>query len=92
MRKFIIILLFFIIGGFAGVYTRPSYFLIGQLNWVDVVTKGYSLSVIPKMFTMSMVDESFYHVLKFALGGSGLGLIAILVLGTGGKKSKASKK
>lgn len=91
MKKLIAILLCVIAATGAGLYTRPSYILIGQLNWLDVITKGYNLGSVPKFFTQGMIDESFYWVLKFAGAGLILGIIVSVILG-GGSKSKSTKK
>jgi hypothetical protein len=92
MKKIIVILLCVIVASGAGLYTRPSYILIGQLNWIDVITKGYNLGSVPKFFTQGMIDESFFWVLKFAGVGLLLGIVVSLILGGGSKKAKSSKK
>jgi hypothetical protein len=91
MRKVIVIFICLLASTGAGLLTRPSYILIGQLNWIDVITKGYNLSVLPKFFSQGMIDESFFWVMKFSAAGLILGIIVALILG-GGKKSSAKKK
>jgi len=92
MKKFLSILLCTITGTTAGVITRPSYTLIGQLNWQDVLTKGYFLGSIPKFFTQSMIDESFFWVMKFSGSGLILGVVLALMLSGGSKASKKKAK
>lgn len=92
MRKILSILLCTTTGVIAGLITRPSYTLIGQLNWQDVITKGYFLGSIPKFFTQSMIDESFFWVLKFAVSGLVLGTVVAFMLAGGTKASKKKAK
>ncbi len=92
MKKLLSILLCTAAGTLAGTITRPSYTLIGQLNWQDVLTKGYFLGSIPKFFTQSMIDESFFWVLKFAGSGLILGVIISLMLGSSSKSPKKKAK
>lgn len=91
MKNILIVILCVIFAAFAGLYTRPSYILVGQLDWMDVITKGYFLSTIPKFFTQGMIDESFYWVLKFSGAGLVLGVLVTL-LSSGGKTPKSKKK
>ena len=41
MKSFFILLIGVIIGTVAGLLTRPSFFLVGQLDWMNVLSKGY---------------------------------------------------
>lgn len=91
MKRILVISLCVLFAAAAGLYTRPSYILIGQLDWKDVLTKGYFVSTIPKFFTASMLDESFFWVLKFAGAGLILGLIIALFF-MGSIKVKSKKK
>jgi hypothetical protein len=92
MRKLLVIIICVLASTYAGLVTRPSYILIGQLNWIDVLTKGYYVGSIPKVFTQSMLDESFYWLLKFQISGFLLALISIVLLGGKTKTSKSKKK
>jgi cellobiose-specific phosphotransferase system component IIC len=92
MKKLISIFLCTSAGTLAGLITRPSYTLIGQLNWQDVITKGQFLGSIPKFFTQSMIDESFFWVLKFSGSGLILGVIVSIMLGGTSKGSKKKAK
>lgn len=89
--KLLILFLGIAIGTGFGLYTRPSFFMIGQLNWLNVLTKGYFVGSFEGFFSQGMLDESFYHVLKFQ--GIGVaGAILILILWTMLQKSKPAKK
>lgn len=85
MKKFFIILLVTIIATAAGLYFRPSYALVGQLDWVNVLTKGYFVGSISGIFGQGFLDESFWYVMRYTMGGLIVGLI--LILFTGGSKS-----
>ena len=73
-----------------GLYFRPSYLLIGQLDWLNVLTKGYFVGSISKIFSQGFLDESFYFVMKFTAGGLIGGFL--LSMFTGGSKKSAKKK
>lgn len=92
MKKLFVIIICIFAAGLAGIYTRPSYILIGQLNWIDVVTKGYYVGSISRFFTQSMIDDSFNWVLKFAAGGLTTGLLVSFFVGDKKKKSSGSAK
>lgn len=91
MKKLFVILICSLFAGLAGLYTRPSYILVGQLDWLDVVTKGYYVGSLAKFFTQGMIDESFFWVMKFAGSGLALGIIVTFILGEGKGSSKGSK-
>lgn len=93
MKKFLIVLFFGLLATAVGLYFRPSFSLIGQLDWVNVITKGHFAGSMQKFFAQAMIDESFYYVMRFTGGGLLLGVLATLALG-GGKasKGKAGKK
>jgi hypothetical protein len=90
MRKLIAIFICIFVLTSIGLYTRPSYILIGQINWIDVLTKGYYVGSIPKIFTQNMIDESFIWVLKFSGVGLILGIVVSVILNS--KAPKKSKK
>lgn len=89
--KFLLIILGITAGTVLGLYTRPSFFMIGQLNWVNVLTKGYFVGSFEGLFTQAMLDESFLHVLKFQGIGLVIAILLVLIMSIVGK-SKAPKK
>lgn len=91
MKKIIIILLFTAAATGAGLYFRPSYPLIGQLDWWNVLTKGYFVSSIAGFFSQGFIDESFWYVMRYTAGGLILGLLFALLTGKG-KASSGKKK
>lgn len=88
MKRIIIILLVTIISTSVGLYFRPSYMLIGQLDWFNVLTKGYYINSFSKLFSQSFIDESFYFVMRFTAGGLVGGVLMSMI----GKNSKSSGK
>lgn len=92
MKRIIIILLVTVLSTLVGLYFRPSYMLIGQLDWVNVLTKGYYVNSFSKLFSQGYIDESFYFVMRFT-GGGLVGGLLLSMLGTAkGAKSSAKKK
>lgn len=91
MKRIILILLVTIISTAVGLYFRPSFFLIGQLDWLNVITKGYYVGSISKIFSQGFLDESFYFVMRFTAGGFVGGILLTFLMG-GKKKSKSKKK
>lgn len=89
--KFLLIILGITIGTGLGLYTRPSFFMIGQLNWFNVLTKGFFVGNFEGFFTQGMLDQSFFHVLKFQGVGLLAGILLILLMSMMGK-SKSPKK
>ena len=90
MKKFFIFLICLAGSTGLGLYLRPSYPLIGQLNWQDVLTKGYFQSSVKTFFNQGFIDESFWYVFRFTSGGIILGLVLVMFLG--GSKAKAKTK
>ena len=90
MKKILIILLITIAATAVGLYFRPSYTLIGQLDWWNVITKGYFVGSFSALFSQGYIDESFWYVMRYTMGGLIVSLI--LAMSIGGKPSKASKK
>jgi hypothetical protein len=76
----------------AGLYFRPSFILIGQLDWFNVLTKGYFVGSVPKFFSQSFLDESFYFVMKFTVAGFLGGILFSLFIKSKAKKGAAKKK
>jgi hypothetical protein len=91
MKKIILIIIVTLISTAVGLYFRPSYLLIGQLDWVNVITKGYFVGTISKFFSQGFLDESFYFVMRFTGGGLIGSLLLSMMLG-GSKKSGKKKK
>ena len=89
--KIILIFIGVLIGTLAGLYTRPSFFMVGQLNWLNVLTKGHFMGPIEGFFGQGMIDESFFHVLKFQGAGLVLAIIILVVMGMLRKSSSPKK-
>lgn len=92
MKRIIIILLATILATAAGLYLRPNYFLIGQFDWYNVMTKGYFVGSFSKFFSQGFLDESFFFVMRFTAGGLVGGFLLSMMLANGGKKSGKAKK
>jgi hypothetical protein len=93
MKRLIFILTITILSTALGLYLRPSYFLIGQMDWMNVLTKGYFVGSFSRFFSQGFLDESFYFVLQFTGGGliGGI-LLSMMMSGKKGKKSSAKKR
>ena len=89
MKRLLIILLALILSTAIGLYFRPSYIIIGQLNWLNVLTKGYFVGSIQRFFSQGMIDDSFYFVMKFSGAGLVSGIVVAFFLG--GKSKRNSK-
>ena len=92
MKKLTTILLVTLIATIVGLYFRPSYALIGQLNWWNVITKGYFVGSFTGLFSQAFIDESFWYVMKFTIVGALIALLAVTMMGKGGSKKPAKKK
>lgn len=90
MKKFLIIVLITVIATAVGLYYRPSYTLIGQLDWINVLTKGYFVGSVSGFFSQGYLDESFWYVMRYTMGGLIVGMILMSVVG--GKKSSGKSK
>ncbi|MBC7714957.1 MAG: hypothetical protein H7177_16545 [Rhizobacter sp.] len=90
MQKLFVILLVTLTATATGLYFRPSYPLIGQLDWWNVLSKGYFVGSFPKFFGQGFIDESFWYVMRYTMGSLIVGLILAMV--TGGKGFKPAKK
>jgi hypothetical protein len=86
MKKFLITLLVTVVATAAGLYFRPSYPLVGQLDWVNVLTKGYFVGSVQGFFSQGYLDESFWYVMRFTMGGLIVGLILMMFVGGKSKK------
>ena len=65
----------FFIGGIIGFLYRPSAFLIGQLPFEDVITRGANLKGVHQVL-ISMAQTSFNNMLAIALIGALIGIAA----------------
>ena len=93
MKKILIVILVTAIATAAGLYFRPSYPLIGQLDWTNVLTKGYFVGAVSGFFSQGFIDESFWYVMRFTMGGLIAALMLVMFTGGGSKSSgKKSKK
>lgn len=90
MKKIIIILLLTVAATALGLYFRPSYPLIGQLDWWNVLTKGYFVGAVSGFFSQGFLDESFWYVMRYTMGGLIAGLV--IAMAFGGKSSGSAKK
>jgi hypothetical protein len=75
-----------------GLYFRPTYFLIGQLDWVNVLSKGQFVGFFSRIFTQNFLDESFYFVMKFMMAGLLGGFLMTMLLSKNTKKAIKKKK
>lgn len=91
MKKILIVILVTAIATGTGLYFRPSYSLIGQLDWVNVLTKGYNVGTVSGFFSQGYIDESFWYVMRYTMGGLIVGLMLAMFMG-GSKSSGKSKK
>ena len=85
MKKIFIILLITAVATAVGLYFRPSFAVIGQLDWWNVLTKGYFVGTFSGLFSQGYIDESFWYVMRFTMGGLIVGLIFAMM--SGGSKS-----
>lgn len=92
MKKIIIILLVTIIATAVGLYFRPEFPLIGQLDWWNVLTKGYFVGSIAGFFSQGFIDDSFWFVMRFTGAGFVLGVITAVMMGGKSSSSPAKKK
>jgi hypothetical protein len=92
MKRIFLILIVTIVSTAIGLYFRPSYFLIGQLDWFNVLSKGQFIGFFSRIFTQNFLDESFYFVLKFMAAGFIGGLLMTLMVGKNSKKPVKKKK
>ncbi len=92
MKAFFFLIIGLIAGSVFGLITRPSFFLIGQLNWLNVLSKGHFVGPIEGFFSQGMIDESFFYVLKFQAIGVGSAFILIMLFNAFTKKGKSKGK
>ena len=92
MKKIIIILLVTLLATATGLYFRPSFALIGQLDWWNVLTKGYFVGSFAGFFSQGFIDESFWFVMRFTGVGFVAGVLLTMIAGGGKSKGSAKKK
>lgn len=78
MKKIIIILLPVLVATAVGLYFRPSFLLVGQLDWWNVLTKGFFVGSFNALFSQAYIDESFWYVMRYFAGGLIVGLITAM--------------
>lgn len=69
----------FITGGFIGFLYRPSAFIIGQLPFDVVITRGANLKGIDQVLT-PLAQTSFNNMMAIASIGAAIGIIIGLLL------------
>jgi hypothetical protein len=69
----------FIAGGVIGFLYRPSAFLIGQLPFDIVITRGANLKGMDQVL-IPMVQTSFNNMMAIAVIGAVVGIVAGLLL------------
>jgi len=69
----------FVIGGYLGFLVRPSAFLIGQLPFETVITRGANLRGIDQILT-PLAQQSFSITLVGAIIGSIMGVVIGIML------------
>ncbi len=74
-----------LIGGFVGFLARPSFFLIGQLPFEHVISRGATLKGMDQML-VPLAQQSF----NITLIGAIVGVIAGIVIGYFVGKKKAA--
>jgi hypothetical protein len=92
MKKLITILIVTLLATAVGLYFRPSYALIGQLDWWNVITKGYFVGSFVGLFSKGFIDESFWFVMRFTIGGAIIAVMMMAMMGKSGGKKTAKKK
>ena len=69
----------FIAGGVIGFLYRPSVFLIGQLPFDVVITRGANLKGVDQVL-LPMAQSSFNHMMAIAVIGAVIGIIIGLLI------------
>ncbi len=69
----------FIAGGFIGFLYRPSAFIIGQLPFDVVITRGANLKGIDQVL-IPLAQTSFNNMMAIAVIGAAIGIIIGLLL------------
>jgi hypothetical protein len=69
----------FIAGGVLGFLYRPSAFLIGQLPFDTVITRGANLKGVDQVL-ISMAQTSFNNMAAAAVAGAVIGIVVGLLM------------
>ena len=69
----------FVAGGFLGFLYRPSAFLIGQLPFDVVITRGANLKGVDQVM-ISMAQSSFNNMAAVAVAGAVIGIVVGLLM------------
>ncbi len=83
MKKLILSIAGFFVGGCMGFLLRPSAFLVGQLPFATVIARGSNLSGLDRLL-ISTAETSFNYMMVGAL----LGVVAGFVIGLIAFKNK----
>ena len=68
----------FLVGAFIGYIYRPPAFLIGQLPFKHVISRGTSLKGIDQMY-IQIAEKSFNYLFAGGVIGAILGIVAVLL-------------
>ena len=69
----------FFAGGFIGYLYRPSAFIIGQLPFDVVITRGANLKGVDQVF-IPLAQTSFNNMMAIAVIGTAIGIIIGLLI------------
>ena len=69
----------FIAGGVLGFLYRPSAFLIGQLPFETVITRGANLKGVDQIL-ISMAQTSFNNMAAAAIAGAVIGIVVGIII------------
>lgn len=78
MKKLILGITGFLVGGFIGFLLRPAAFLVGQLPFETVIARGSNLSGLDKLL-VSTAQTSFNYMLVGAILGAVAGFVIGLI-------------
>jgi hypothetical protein len=78
MKKLILSIAGFFVGGCVGFLLRPSAFLVGQLPFGTVITRGSNLSGLDQLL-ISTAETSFNYLLVGAILGTVIGFVISLL-------------
>ena len=75
MKSLLLGVIGFLVGGFVGFQLRPAAFLVGQLPFGTVISRGSNLSGLDSLL-ISTAQTSFNYMLAGAMLGAVCGLVA----------------